>query len=50
MTAISIASNRSVSETQADACLTKIALFSLLGLVASLCLAAVGVDVTAGSL
>jgi TRAP-type mannitol/chloroaromatic compound transport system substrate-binding protein len=33
------------SETQADVSLTKIALFSLLGLVASLCLVAVGVGV-----
>jgi hypothetical protein len=48
MTAVSITSMRSVSETQADASLTKIALFSFLGLVASLCLAAVGVDVAAG--
>jgi hypothetical protein len=48
MTAVLIASMRSVSETQADASLTKIALFSLLGLVASLCLVAVGVDVAAG--
>jgi hypothetical protein len=39
---------RSVSETQADASLAKIALFSLVGLVASFCLVAVGVDVTAG--
>jgi hypothetical protein len=50
MTTVSIMSMRSVSETQADGSLTKIALFSLLGLVASLCLVAVGADVTAGSL
>jgi len=50
MTTVSIMSMRSVSETQADGSLTKIALFSLLGLVVSLCLVAVGVDVTAGSL
>jgi hypothetical protein len=47
MTAVSIMSMRSVSKTQADVSLTQIALFSLLGLVASLCLVAIGVDVTA---
>ena len=48
MTTVSIMSMRSVSETQVDGSLTKIALFSLVGLVVSLCLVAVGVD--AGSL
>ena len=50
MTIISIVSMRSVSKTQADASFTTIALFSCLGLVASLCLVAFGMDVSAGSL
>ena len=48
MATISVMSMRSVSEMHADASITKIVLFSLVGLVASLCLVAVGVDVTAG--
>jgi hypothetical protein len=46
MTTVSIMFMGSVSETQADGSLTKIALFSLVGLIASLCLVAAGVDVT----
>jgi hypothetical protein len=48
MRTVSIMFMRLVSETQADGSLSKIALFSLLGLAALLCLAAAGVDVTAG--
>jgi hypothetical protein len=47
---ISIVSMRSVAETEAGDALTAIALFCLLGLVASLCMAAFGLDVSAGSL
>jgi hypothetical protein len=50
MTTLSVVSMRSVSETQVDASLTTITLFCCLGLVASLCLLAFGVDVSAGSL
>jgi hypothetical protein len=49
MTAISIVSMRSVSETQADDhSLKTIAQFCCLGLVASLCLATFGIDLSAG--
>lgn len=47
---ISIVSMPSVAETEAGDALTAIALFCLLGLVVSLCMAAFGLDVSAGSL
>jgi hypothetical protein len=48
MTTLSMLDMRSVSEAQADRSLKKITLFSCMGLVTSLCLMTLGVNLSAG--